>query len=102
MKGAKEAVRANSGGERYLFRTLWLLVRRTIGKFVPPPRKRKLRVLDLTQLGDKRFVAVVRCGRETFLIGGSANSVALLTRLAAPNARSSTGVQIETRERFVS
>jgi flagellar biogenesis protein FliO len=81
---------------------LWSFLRRTVGSFMSQPRKRKLRVLDVTSLGEKRFVALVRCGRETFLIGGSANSVALLTKLAVPKSRSSIEVQMETRDRFVS
>jgi flagellar biogenesis protein FliO len=81
---------------------IWKFMRRTIGSFVSHPRKRKLRVLDVTSLGEKRFVALVRCGRETFLIGGSASSVALLTKLAVPKSRSSVEVQMETRDRLVS
>lgn len=44
-------------------------------------RRRKLQLLEVQQLGDKRFVAIVRVGRQKFLIGGAASSVGLLAEL---------------------
>ncbi len=48
-----------------------------------PPRQ--LRLCESLGLGERRFVAVVECGPQRFLIGGAGNSVALLTQLP-PNA----------------
>ncbi len=45
-------------------------------------KKKLLRVCESVPLGDKRFVAVVQVDHERFLIGGAANSVAMLARLA--------------------
>ena len=42
---------------------------------------KSLRVCENVSLGDKRFVAVVQVDDERFLIGGSAGSVSLLSRL---------------------
>jgi len=50
--------------------------------------QRQLRLCDMTQLGDKRFVAVIQVEQERFLIGGAANSVALLARLSERPASS--------------
>ena len=97
MKGGMDLSGAHVNGG-----TFWKLLRRIVGGFMSHPGRRKLRVLDVASFGDKRFIALVRCGRERFLIGGSANSVALLTKLAAPKSRSSVEVQMETRDRFVS
>lgn len=44
--------------------------------------KKHLRVCETAALGDKRFVAVVQVDGERFLIGGAANSLALLARLS--------------------
>jgi flagellar biogenesis protein FliO len=86
----------------FLGKKLWGAMRGLIRRVVSRPRRRKLRVLDVTSFGEKRFVAIVRCGRENFLIGGSANSVSLLTKLVVPKSRSLASVQIEPRDRFVS
>jgi len=44
---------------------------------------RHLALLETLSLGERRFVAIVRCGGERFLLGATGNSIALLTRLAA-------------------
>ena len=43
--------------------------------------RKSLRVCESVSLGEKRFVAVVQLDNERFLIGGSAGSVSLLSRL---------------------
>lgn len=48
--------------------------------------RKNLRVCENISLGDKRFVAVVQVDGERFLIGGSSNSVSLLTRLQQDKA----------------
>lgn len=45
-----------------------------------------LRVCESVSLGEKRFVAIVQVDDERFLIGGSAASVALLSRLQEAKA----------------
>jgi hypothetical protein len=49
-------------------------------------RRRKLQLLELQQLGEKRFVAIVRVGKQKFLIGGAATSVSLLAEIDAHRA----------------
>jgi hypothetical protein len=43
--------------------------------------RRKLQLLEIQQLGEKRFVAIVRVGKQRFLIGSAATSVALLAEI---------------------
>jgi hypothetical protein len=50
-------------------------------------RPRKLQLLELQQLGEKRFVAIVRVGKQKFLIGGAATSVSLLAEIEAQRAK---------------
>lgn len=45
-------------------------------------KRRELRLVQLEQLGEKRFVAVIRAGGRKYLIGGGNGSVTLLTELA--------------------
>jgi len=47
------------------------------------PNKKYLRVCENVSLGDKRFIAVIQVGQERFLVGGAANSIAMLTKLEA-------------------
>lgn len=49
-------------------------------------RRRKLQLLEMQQLGEKRFVAIVRVGRQKFLIGGAASSVLLLAEIGSRKA----------------
>jgi hypothetical protein len=49
-------------------------------------RRRKLELLEIQQLGEKRFVAIVRVGKQKFLIGGAAASVSLLAEIDAQRA----------------
>jgi flagellar biogenesis protein FliO len=44
---------------------------------------RHLALLETLSLGERRFLAIVRCGGERFLLGATGNSIALLTRLDA-------------------
>ena len=41
----------------------------------------KLELQEIQQLGEKRFVAIVRVGKQKFLIGGAAASVSLLAEI---------------------
>ncbi len=51
------------------------------------PRRRKLQLIELQQLGEKRFIAIVRVGKQKFLIGGAATSVSLLAEIEAQRAK---------------
>lgn len=42
---------------------------------------RKLKLQEIQQLGEKRFVAIIRVGKQRFLIGGAAASVSLLAEI---------------------
>jgi hypothetical protein len=44
-------------------------------------RCHKLQLLEIQQLGEKRFIAMVRVGKQKFLIGGAAASVSLLAEI---------------------
>jgi flagellar biogenesis protein FliO len=44
-------------------------------------RIHKLQLLEIQQLGEKRFIAMVCVGKQKFLIGGAATSVALLAEI---------------------
>jgi hypothetical protein len=44
-------------------------------------RRRKLDIVDLQQLGEKRFVAILRVGKQKFLISGAAGSITLLAEI---------------------
>jgi hypothetical protein len=48
--------------------------------------RRKLELQEIQQLGEKRFVALVRAGNHRFLIAGAATSVSLLAEIGAPRA----------------
>jgi flagellar biogenesis protein FliO len=50
---------------------------------------RQLRLCETLGLGERRFLAVVQFEQQKFLIGGTGNSVALLTRLGAGDFESS-------------
>lgn len=56
-------------------------VQRLTCQFFKRPRRRQLQLLEIQQLGDKRFVAIVRFGKQKFLIGGAAASVSLLAEI---------------------
>jgi len=42
---------------------------------------RALRLCESIGLGERRFVALVQCEQDRFLIGGTGNSIALLAKL---------------------
>ena len=61
-----------------------------------PKRPRNLRLSETLSLGEKRFLAVVEVGHQQFLVGGSGNSVSLLTDL--PNVLNSEQRSCEVGE----
>jgi hypothetical protein len=46
-------------------------------------KARELHVCESTQLGEKRFVALIQADGQRFLIGGTSNSISLLATLPA-------------------
>lgn len=42
---------------------------------------RRLQLCETVSLGERRFVAVIRCESQQFLIGATASSIALIARL---------------------
>jgi flagellar biogenesis protein FliO len=67
---------------------LWERILR-LGRRAP----RRLRLCESLPLGERRFVAVVEFDRERFLVGGTASSLVLLSRLEESGSR--TGNEVE-------
>jgi flagellar biogenesis protein FliO len=63
-----------------LWRELHRLWQRVLRLGHRPPKR--LRLCESLPLGERRFVAVVEFDRERFLVGGTAASMVLLSRLA--------------------
>jgi hypothetical protein len=61
-------------------------IQRLTSQYFKRRRRRKLQLLEIQQLGEKRFVAVVRFGKQKFLIGGAATSVSLLAEIHSQRA----------------
>ena len=57
-------------------------------------RGRRLQIAETVQLGEKRFVAILRVDGEQFLIGGSATGVSLLASLPGAPISSAEPVQV--------
>ena len=57
----------------------WLRQQRTLQRL--HPRSRRLQVHETVQLGEKRFVSILRVDGEQFLIGGSPTGISLLAAL---------------------
>lgn len=65
---------------------LWVAQLRRLGAWlrqqpVLQPKLRRLQVQETVQLGEKRFVSILRVDGEQFLIGGSAAGVVLLAAM---------------------
>jgi len=55
---------------------LWLQTRSQVAR-----RPRRLQLCATVALGDKRFVSIIECDGQQFLIGGGAGNVSLLAQL---------------------
>jgi hypothetical protein len=66
------------------------VVERLAGQFQKRQHRRKLQLLEIQQLGEKRFIAIVQVGRQKYLIGGAAASVSLLAEIHAQRATIAT------------
>ena len=60
----------------------WISLLQAMGS--PKPSQKHLRISETVPLGDKRFLALVQVDDERFLVGGAANSIAMLARLSEP------------------
>jgi len=63
---------------------------------------RQLRLCETLALGERRFLAVVEFERRKFLIGGTANSLALLSELSQTNGEETATKNASTREAEIS
>jgi Flagellar biosynthesis protein, FliO len=84
---------AGSAAYRRLAERLYPLllhgIERLTGKLLKQRRRRRKRqLLEMQQLGEKRFVVIVRVGKQQFLIGGAATSVSLLAEIDTHRAGS--------------
>ena len=61
-------------------------------------KRKRLRVCESVSLGEKRFVAVVQVDGQQFLVGGAANSIAMLAQLEKQDAFSDVLRESCTRE----
>jgi flagellar biogenesis protein FliO len=71
-----DAIRVSSSGFRLRVLEFWERVLR-LGRRAP----KRLRLCESLPLGERRFVAVVEFEAERFLVGGTASSMVLLSRL---------------------
>jgi flagellar biogenesis protein FliO len=69
------------------------LIARVLKRFSSARPLRHLRLAETVSLGEKRFVAVVQFERERFLIGGTANAVALLATLSPEDSAAAPSQQ---------
>jgi flagellar biogenesis protein FliO len=84
--GERSSARDSFPAAQALYRVLvrcWAVTLKVLA--AQRPDKKYLRVCESVSLGDKRFVAVIQAGEERFLVGGAANSIAMLTRLSEPS-----------------
>ncbi len=60
---------------------------------------RRLRLSETLSLGERRFVAVIEFEQSRFLVGGTASSIVLLTRLTK-TAEGDAAENTDSAERF--
>ena len=75
----------------------WGWISRQRGLHLLQPRARRLQVHETVQLGEKRFVSILRVDGEQFLIGGSPTGISLLAALN-PDQPGSFASVLETVE----
>jgi flagellar biogenesis protein FliO len=76
MKPRKEFLRTGHGFLKRVGR--WFSLRSPWGG----RRQRQLRLCENLALGERRFLSVVECGQQRFLLGGSPSSLVVLAELA--------------------
>ncbi len=101
---ARSASLAGPGFEVSRLRSFaWVAQLRQVGAWlrqqpVLQPRLRRLQVQETVQLGDKRFVSILRVDGQQFLIGGGAAGVTLLAQMQPETAPAFAAV-LETEKR---
>jgi flagellar biogenesis protein FliO len=93
---ATQALQVTPGG----LRSHWLGLRTALWERVLRISRRKpksLRLCESLPLGERRFVAVVAFERRRFLVGGTASSLVLLTRLGDSGSRVEGETEAEPR-----
>ena len=78
----------------------WGWLSRQRGHPLLQPRMRRLQVHETVQLGEKRFVSILRVDGEQFLIGGSPGGISLLAELK-PDRPASFEAVLEAERRQV-
>lgn len=77
---------------------LWSVLRRLaqerLQRVWQRPR-RALRLCETLSLGERRFLALVECENQRFLVGGTTSSVALLAELPAARTPGSAAMGAE-------
>ena len=68
---------------------IWRSLVRRVGS-----KHKTLTVRETAALGDRRFVSVIQCERQRFLIGSSPSSITLLARLPDEFAGSDEGREV--------
>lgn len=65
-------------------------------------KTRRMRVSETVSLGEKRFVSIIEVDGISFLVGGGAGSVSLLTQLGreagSPSFQTAVGTALDRRE----
>ncbi len=101
---ARASSLAGSSFEASSMRSMaWVAQLRRMGAWVLrqpvlQPKLRRLQVQETVQLGEKRFVSILRVDGEQFLIGGSSAGVTLLAAMQ-PEATASFATVLETERR---
>jgi len=89
----EEAVAAPRPLLARIFRWAVASLRRAAGTWKSQRNAKAMRLCETISLGDKRFLAIVQVDEERILIGGSASTVSLLTRL--PEAKAFSTILLE-------
>ena len=77
-----EFIQTNLGGTGAVMRMVAICQAAIRRMWRSQKTRRTLLVRETAALGERRFVAVIECERQRFLIGASPGSVTLLARLA--------------------
>jgi flagellar biogenesis protein FliO len=67
-----------------------ICLRKLRSAWISQKKAHTLVVSETASLGERRFVAVVKCGRQRFLVGASSGSVTMLARLEEESSAGDT------------
>jgi len=65
-----------------------------------PRIPRQLRLCENLQLGDRRFLSIIEFGKQRFLLGGTATSLAILATLPQPGSETASTAAYTPAERI--